>query len=357
MSEGRDSGGNLESMSITAASLDSSVLGSTTEELSATYDVAMLDLDGVVYLGPDVIPGAADALGAARSRGIRLAYITNNASRPATEVAEKLRGMGMPQLDDADVVTSAQAVAHLMAGALPAGSKVLLVGGDGLRVPLEGYGLQCVSTLADEPVAVVQGFHPDIGWHQLAEASYAIQSGLPWYVSNTDMTVPTPRGIAPGNGSLVQAVRMATGAEPIVAGKPERALFDETIARVGGERPLMVGDRLDTDIDGAINAGIDSLAVLTGVSGLRDIYAAAPGRRPTFIAADLRGLDEIHPPVVIDGDVARCGSAVVELDGGSTRVRVGDGQATSTLRAAVALAWHAKDRSDVSAVPDGTLEA
>lgn len=344
-------------MTIASTKVDSLGLGSTTQQLSSSYDLAMLDLDGVVYLGPDVIPGAADALGAARSQGIRLAYITNNASRTATEVAEKLRGMGMPQLADGDVVTSAQAVAHLMAGALPSGSKVLLVGGEGLRAPLEGYGLQCVSTLDDDPVAVVQGFHPDIGWHQLAEASYAIQSGLPWYVSNTDMTVPTPRGIAPGNGSLVHAVRMATGAQPIVAGKPERALFDETIARVGGQRPLMVGDRLDTDIDGAINAGIDSLVVLTGVSGLRDIYAAPPGRRPTFISADLRGLDETHPQVVVEGDVARCGQAVVELDAGSTRVREGDGQATCTLRAAVALAWQVKDQSDVSAVPDGTLEA
>ncbi|MFI5427846.1 HAD-IIA family hydrolase [Aeromicrobium sp. UC242_57] len=330
-------------------------LGSTTRALSATYDVAMLDLDGVVYLGSEVIDGAASGLAAARARGMRLAYITNNASRPAGEVAAKLRSMGMPALDDEDVVTSAQAVAHLMAEALPAGSSVLLVGGEGLQIPLEERGLRCVASLQDGPVAVVQGFHPDLGWHQLAEASYAIQAGLPWYVSNTDMTVPTPRGMAPGNGSLVQAVRNATGAVPIVAGKPERALFDETIERVGGRRPLMVGDRLDTDIDGALNAGIDSLAVLTGVSDLRALFAAVPGHRPTYVAADLRGLDEEHPAVVVDGAVARCAGAEVAVEGHLLQVRSGGRQDTATLRAAVELAWSMWDRSHISVVPDGTL--
>ena len=130
----------------------------------------------------------------------------------------------------------------LVADAVPAGSAVLLVGGEGLRIPLEERGLRCVGSLDDEPVAVVQGFHPDVGWRALAEASYAIESGLPWFASNTDMTIPTARGIAPGNGSLVQAVRNATGATPTVAGKPERALFDETLERMPG-RPTADGGR------------------------------------------------------------------------------------------------------------------
>jgi glycerol 3-phosphatase-2 len=331
-------------------------LGSTTQALSTMYDLAMLDLDGVVYLGSDAIPGVAAALTTAQGKGLRLAYITNNASRTAHQVAEKLRDMDMPGVLDDDVVTSAQAVAHLMADALPAGSVVLVVGGEGLRVPLEERGLRCVTSLDDSPVAVVQGFHADVGWHELSEASYAVQAGLPWYASNTDLTVPTARGIAPGNGSLVQAVRNATGAEPIIAGKPERALFDETIARVGGERPLMVGDRLDTDIDGAINAGIDSLAVLTGVSSLRQIAEAAQGRRPTYVSADLRGLDEIHLPVTIDGQRAVCGDAVASVDGDTLRIEAGEHQATSTLRAAIALAWHVRDRSDTTVRLDGTLD-
>ncbi|AWB92494.1 HAD-IIA family hydrolase [Aeromicrobium chenweiae] len=333
------------------------VLGSTTRELSATYDLAMLDLDGVVYLGPDAIPGAADALRAARESGLRLAYITNNASRPALEVAKKLREMDMPELADEDVVTSAQAVAHLVADAVPAGSRVLLVGGAGLRVPLEERGLECVTSLDESPVAVVQGFHGDVGWAQLAEASYAIQSGLPWYVSNTDLTVPTPRGIAPGNGSLVQAVRNATGAVPVVAGKPERALFDETIARVGGRHPLMVGDRLDTDIDGAIAAGIDSLVVLTGVSSLAEIAAAVPGHRPTYVAADLHGLGDTHHPVRIEDGRARCAGAEAVIRDGVVSVVAGGARETDTLRAVVALAWDATDRCDTPVVLDGTLDA
>ncbi len=332
-------------------------LGSTTQSLSTSYDLAMLDLDGVVYRGDDAIPGAADALVAARGEGLRLAYITNNASRTADTVAGKLRGMGMPDVGDDDVVTSAQAVAHLMSDALPAGSPVLLIGGEGLRVPLEQRGLRCVGSLDDGPVAVVQGFHADLGWQDLAEAAYAIQAGLPWYASNTDMTVPTARGIAPGNGSLVQAVRTATGAEPIVAGKPERALFDETIARVGGTHPLMVGDRLDTDIDGAINAGIDSLAVLTGVSSLQEIADALAGHRPTFVSADLRGLAEPHPDIEVSGDQARCGEATVTLHDGVVTAEGGQPSSTTLLRAAVGLAWHVRDRSDVRVRLDGTLEA
>ncbi len=120
-------------------------LGSTTQSLSALYDLAMLDLDGVVYVGPDAVPGAAKALEIARANGMRLAYITNNASRTPHEVAEHLRELAMPEVSDGDVVTSAQAVAHLVADAVPAGSPVLLVGGEGLRSPLEERGLRCVS--------------------------------------------------------------------------------------------------------------------------------------------------------------------------------------------------------------------
>lgn len=347
MPEGQTRGGSLGFMT----------LGSTTHALSTMYDLAMLDLDGVVYRGPDPIDGVAANLAAARASGLRLAYITNNASRTAKQVADKLRAMDLPDVVEADVVTSAQALAHLMAAALPTGSAILLVGGEGLRAPLEENGFTCVTSLDESPVAVAQGFHADIGWHQLAEASYAIQSGLPWYASNTDLTVPTARGIAPGNGSLVQAIRYATGAEPIIAGKPERALFDETITRMGGDRPLMIGDRLDTDIDGAINAGIDSLAVLTGVSTLRDIVVALPGHRPTYVSADLRGLHETHPEITFEGGGARCAEASVELVDGAIVRRAGEPGATTTLRAAVGLAWQLRDRSDMSVALDGTLEA
>ena len=332
-------------------------LGSTTQSLSALYDLAMLDLDGVVYVGKDAVPGAAAALEVARANGMRLAYITNNASRTPHEVAEHLRELAMPEVSDGDVVTSAQAVAHLVADAVPAGSPVLLVGGDGLRSPLEERGLRCVASMDDGPVAVVQGFHPDVGWRQLSEASFAIQAGLPWFASNTDMTNPTSRGIAPGNGSLVQAIRNATGVSPIVAGKPEKALFDETIERVGGEHPLVVGDRLDTDIDGAINAGTDSLAVLTGVSTLQEIVDAAPKHRPTFISADLAGLNETHAEIEYDADRARCGSATALVRDDVVSVEGGDPTSVDALRAVVGLAWSVRDRSNVSVTLDGTLKS
>jgi HAD superfamily hydrolase (TIGR01450 family) len=332
-------------------------LASTAEPLQSAHDLAMLDLDGVVYLGPDAVPGAAAALAAARAAGMRLAYLTNNASRLAADVAAHLRELDMPELEDADVVTAAQAVARLMAADLPAGAAVLLIGGPGLRGPLEDAGLRCVDSLEDDPTAIVQGYHPDLGWRDLAEASYAVHAGLPWYASNTDKTFPTPRGVAPGNGSLVQAVANATGREPIVAGKPERGLFDATTDRLGGDRPLMVGDRLDTDIDGAIGAGIASLVVLTGVSSLADVFAAAPGRRPDFVSAGLSGLGDVHGEVAVEGTRSTCGEATASVDdSGRVDVAGADPRSTDALRAAVALAWSWNDTSGGSATPGGTLD-
>lgn len=332
-------------------------LGSSDVALSKAYDLAMVDLDGVVYVGKDAVPGAAGSLAEAQDNGMHLAYITNNASRPTAEVAEHLRELGMPRVADADVVNSAQAVAHLMADALPAGSAVLVVGGEGLLDALNDVGLRVVRSLDDEPVAIVQGFHPDIDWRQLAEASYAIESGLPWYATNTDLTVPTARGMAPGNGSLVQAVANATGATPIVAGKPESALFHETMTRVGGDRPLMIGDRVDTDIDGAIGVGIDSLAVLTGVTSLRELISLTSDHRPTYVSADLRGVNESHSPVQIDGVDAKCGSARASMTDGMLRLEGAAIDDTAGLRALVGLAWHHIDHSDARLELDGTLEA
>ncbi|MDR7086801.1 HAD superfamily hydrolase (TIGR01450 family) [Aeromicrobium panaciterrae] len=330
-------------------------LGSSDRPLSRAYDLAMLDLDGVVYVGPDAVPGAVESLGAARASGTQLAYITNNASRTAAEVASHLRELGLSDAEDGDVVTSAQAVAHLVADALPAGSPVLLVGGEGLRQPLEERGLRCVATLDDGPLAVVQGFHPDVSWVQLAEASYAIEAGIPWFASNTDLTIPTARGVAPGNGSLVQAISNATGTKPTVAGKPEAALFRETLERFGGERPLMVGDRLDTDIDGAIGADIDTLFVLTGVNGLQDVIDAGVGHRPTYISYDLGGLNEAHAPIQIEGSTARCDGASAQVSDGVLTIEAAD-RSTSGFRAAVGLAWHLADHSGQHVRLDGTMK-
>ena len=330
-------------------------LGSSDRALSEVYDLGMLDLDGVVYIGADAVPGAVDALTAARKAGMRLAFLTNNASRTAGEVAAHLRELDI-DADDADVVTAAQAVAHLVADAVPAGSAVLLVGGEGLQIPLEERGLRCVDSLDDEPVAVVQGFHPDLGWKALAEASYAIESGLPWFASNTDLTFPTARGVAPGNGALVQAVHQATGTMPTVAGKPERAIFTETLERVPADRPIMVGDRLDTDIDGAINAGIDCMAVLTGITTLQDVVQLAPERRPTFVAANLSALMDAHPVVTVDDTSATCGPATATIDDDVVRLSQGERGSLEAIRAVTTLAWSTRDRSGNDVRVDGTLD-
>lgn len=330
-------------------------LAATSRPLCELYDLAMLDLDGVVYRGAEAVPGAADALAKARSAGMALAYVTNNASRNPAAIAAHLRDLGMPQVASADVVTSAQAVAHLIADAVPPGSAILVVGGPGLYDALEERGLCGVDQFDGTTVAVVQGFSPDITWRQLAEGTYAVQSGLPWFASNLDRSVPTARGIAPGNGALVNLIVEATGRQPVVAGKPEAALFAETTQRVGGSSPLVVGDRLDTDIEGAGNVGVDSLAVLTGVSDLQTIADAEGKQRPSYVAADLGGLLTAHRSVTVSDRSAECGdSAVVSRDGSIVVERAGD--RLELIRAAVSLAWACRDRSGTSVRLDGMME-
>lgn len=324
-------------------------LATTDRPLHEVYDVALLDLDGVVYVGPDAVPHAREALESAAERGMGIAYLTNNASRRPEDVATHLRDLGMPVSGTDAVVTSAQAVARLIVDDVGVGSEVLVAGGVGLRHCLEEVGLVPVAGLTDGVRAVVQGFSPDLTWADLAEASYAVHAGVPWYASNTDLTFPSARGTAPGNGSMVQAVANATGRRPRVAGKPERALFDETLERLRPTAPLMVGDRIDTDIDGAAAAGIDSLAVLTGVSSLQTLAETTGTSRPTFVAPDLRGLLTAHPPVEVEADRARCADVAVRHRAGALDWD-GSGDPLHVVRAAIGLAWHIVDRGD--AAPD-----
>jgi glycerol 3-phosphatase-2 len=284
--------------------------------LAAVHDVALLDLDGVLYVGADAVPGAPEALAAAAAAGLRPAYVTNNAARTPETVAGHLRELGVPA-DASDVVTSAQAAARLVAERVPAGSAVLVVGGDGLRAALTERGLSPVARMADGVAAVVQGFAPEVGWRLLAEGTYAVAAGLPWVASNLDATVPTARGNAPGNGALVGVVAAATGRRPdAVAGKPETPLHRESVERTGAERPIVVGDRLDTDVEGANRAGTPSLLVLTGVGRPADLLPAVPDLRPTYVAADLRsGLLEPHPPVERVPGGWRCRAVTVSVDG------------------------------------------
>jgi HAD superfamily hydrolase (TIGR01450 family) len=254
------------------------------------YDLVIFDLDGVIYLIDKPIEGAAEAVERLRSAGTAIAYATNNASRRAPDVAALLTGMGVSAAAD-EVLTSAGAAATMLAERLPAGAPVLVVGAEALRAEVRDAGLVPVDRLEDEPAAVVQGYGPEVGWKILAEASLAVRAGALWMATNTDRTLPSPRGPLPGNGSLVGVLRTALDRDPdVVVGKPAPALFETAASLSRSQRPLAVGDRLDTDIEGAVGAGMDSLLVLTGVSGPAELLAAPPERRPTFVSADLSGL-------------------------------------------------------------------
>ncbi len=309
--------------------------------LSQHYDAALLDLDGVVYLGGTPIAGAADALAEAAKRGMKLAYVTNNASRTPNAIAAQLSGMGVPATA-ADIVTSAQAAAHVLADRLPAGAPVLVVGGTGLRLAVRDRGLRPVTSAAERPLAVVQGYSHDISYGLLAEAALALQAGALYVASNADATLPTPLGPQPGNGSLIQVLIHATGQIPLVAGKPEPPLHAESVQRVGAKRPLVVGDRLDTDIEGAVRGKADSLLVLTGVTQPPDLLLAPPQRRPAYIAADLSGLNVSHPEVTGSGDSFSCAGWTAAASGGHSWLSVsGSGAWIDGLRALCAAAWTA----------------
>lgn len=304
-------------------------------------DLVLADLDGVVYQGRQAIPYAIDALSALP---MPVAYLTNNASRRAETVAEHLRGLGLPT-DAHHVVTSPQAAIRLLARHVREGEPVLVVGGDGLTSEVERAGWRVVRTAAEHPVAVVQGFAPEVGWKDLAEASFALHRGIPWVATNTDWTIPVEGGIAPGNGTLVGAVHTAVGRLPEVAGKPEQPIFDVARERFQARDALMIGDRLDTDIWGANRAGLRSLLVLTGIDQPKQVLAALEGQRPDYIVPDLRGLTADYP--VTDETLERSsgdrffevGTAVVRVSGNEVRVLRAGEDYIDTLRAGAAAVW------------------
>lgn len=321
------------------------MLLTSTAPLAAAYDLAMLDLDGVVYIGPDAVPGAPAHVAAIRSEGMRVAFITNNASRRPEAVVEHLARLGI-DATTADVVTSAQAAAHMVAERHGPDARVVCLGGPGLEWALREIGLKPVG-VEDDADVVASGYGPDLRWSEIMRAAVRIAEGLPWIASNTDHTIPTPYGVAPGHGVLVETLERFTGVTPEVAGKPARPLLDETVRRVGGRRPLMVGDRLDTDIEGAHNAGVDSLLVLTGVTGLPALVAAPPQLRPSYLAQDLAGLLVPHaaPTRRPDGGF-ELHAWHARVDGGRLLVDrevVGEGTEDDAWRVAATAAWEHLD--------------
>lgn len=319
--------------------------------LLSVFDAVLADLDGVVYAGPAAIPGAIDALTGLAGHNVKLAYVTNNASRTPAQVAAHLRKLGAPAEDD-QVVSSAQAGAALLASKFPAGTKVLVTGSRALVQEIEALGMRAVESALDDPVVVIQGFDPSIGWADLAEATYAINAGATWIATNTDMTIPRDRGIAPGNGTLVAAVRAAVGHDPLVAGKPEAPLFHTAANRLRATRPLVVGDRLDTDILGGNNAGMATALVLTGVDSGETALRARTAERPRFIIETLAELYQPYPEVTVDGARATCGAAAATVAAG------GAGQQTLQVTGSPADidGWRAACAAWWAAVPDAAGE-
>ncbi len=305
--------------------------------------VVLADLDGVMYRGAGAIEYAVESINAL-DPSIHVGYLTNNASRTDATVAAHLVELGL-SVEPSDVVTSPQAAVRLLADLIPSASIVLVVGGDGLTSEVERAGFVVTRSALDSPAAVIQGFDPMVGWLQLAEASFALNGAgetMPWIATNTDWTIPQARGIAPGNGTLVSAVHTAVGRLPIVAGKPEVAIFEEAFARFGSRAALMLGDRLDTDILGANRAGIPSALILTGIDQAKQVLAAAPDERPTYILDDLRGLHEVYPETLTEESGGRedtvVGDARVRRSGHVLTIESGSG--VNLLRAGAAAIWN-----------------
>lgn len=298
------------------------------------YDQVIFDLDGVLYLGDQPVAGAAAAVGKLRGLPVDIVYATNNASRSPQAVADLLTSIGIPAAAD-EVLTSSRAAAAVLAERFPAGSKVLVVGAPALVDEVRRRGLRPVESAADGPVAVVQGYGPAVGWRELAEACVAIRGGAAWVATNGDRTLPSPRGPLPGNGALVAALATALDRGPdVTVGKPAAGLFSEAIAAGTASRPLVVGDRLDTDIEGANRAGMDSLLVLTGVCRPLDLLRARPDHRPTYVALDLEGLFD-EPVTLAGGDHA---GWRVDADA-TTLVLDGEGAPAAALAALCATWW------------------
>lgn len=306
----------------------------------AGYQGIVCDLDGVVYRGPDPVPYAVAVLG---SLSAPVVYATNNASRTPDDVAEHLTSFGLDTRAE-QVVTSSMAGAAAIAERVQPGGRVLAVGGPGVGVALAAVGFEPVTSAAGGVAAVLQGYGPRVCAADLAEAAYAIENGALWIATNDDLTLPTDRGIAPGNGSLVRCVAVATGTEPIVVGKPQAPLYLMSSAVLGlaPAAVLGVGDRLETDIAGASAAGMDGLLVLTGVHGIRDAALAPVPERPTYVVSDLRGLLEPYAVPVRSGNTWSCGGATAAVEGDRLLVSAGDSP-LAAARAGLAAIWDAID--------------
>ncbi len=255
--------------------------------LAERYDCILFDLDGVLYRGGAAVPSAPPTLAELRRRSVRPVFLTNNSSRTPLQVAEKLRGIGI-EAEPGEVVTSALATAELLAER--GGGRAFVIGMDGVREALTGAGIEVLDGRPDAADLVVVGFDGEATYERLKTASLLVERGARLVATNADASFPAADGLWPGAGALLAVVTTTTGAEPEIVGKPFAPLFESALRRGGGGRPLVVGDRLDTDIEGAANLGWDTMLVLTGVATRAE--AEARTVRPTVIAQDVSALLE-----------------------------------------------------------------
>ena len=324
------------------------------------FDALLCDLDGVVYAGPTAIDGAPESLERVRASGRAVVYVTNNASRPPAAVAEHITSLGAAT-GVQDVVSSAQAAAALLADRLSPGTRVLVTVSQALADEIRAVGLVPVGSQQDAPGAVVQGFDPHLGWEDLAEAAFTLaDESVLWCATNTDRTIPRDRGVAPGNGTLVAAVATATGRVPLVAGKPEAPIFREAAERVHAAHPVVVGDRLDTDILGAHHAGLESIQVLTGVDSAEAALGACRTERPTYLLGTLAAIFEPYPVITADrvGErwSASCRAARAEVAGDVVTVTA-PREDLDGWRAACAAWWAAHPDEDEATAPEVRWQA
>ena len=303
------------------------------------FETLLLDLDGVIYEGNNKIVDAVESITTLSETGIKVGYVTNNSSRKPETIADQLRGFGLT-LSAEKIISSAQAGVELLERMIPAGSKVLVVGGEGLRFEVVNAGFELVKLSDDKPAAVIQGFAPDVVWNDLAEASYSIQGGAKWVATNQDWTIPREKGLAPGNGTLVSAVHTAVGQLPVVAGKPERAIFETAMRKFATKSAIYVGDRLDTDVVGANKAGLGSGLVMTGVTTRKELLAAKADSRPKFILGTLKDLLSPYREPVRTKRGYKLGDAEVELLGEKVVVSFGDPASLDALKAACLTIWN-----------------
>ncbi|WP_193078117.1 HAD-IIA family hydrolase [Brevibacterium aurantiacum] len=315
------------------------------EESGAPIDCVLFDLDGVVYHGPEPISGAVEGINFLHDQSIPVSYVTNNATRTAEVVAEHISTLGI-STTTAEVTTSAQVLAGKLAAKFGTGALIYLVGATGLATALESEGLRVTRTLDDGPVAIAQGLDPEISYQRIVAACEAITAGIEWWATNPDYSMVGPRSRVPGNGAFIDMLSKLTGAQPTVVGKPSPHMMEFAAHRCGAQRPLMVGDRLDTDIEGGNSAGFETALVLTGVHDIHDALHASSELRPTYILPSLRSLLRLIAGSAQPASDATPGPAACQIVDGELRVDESAQDSVSTVESALRLAWEAMDRGE-----------